>query len=180
MCTVIARHNIIKRQKWNVYTKKCTHLWSKNTRNLRFEIDSNIVLRPFPTYSVETAHSLYSKLGFVAWKWDRMYVTLAGGRVTSFARQQVPACSGVSPLPVCLWQLFPFCFPYSKTNLLNTKWERCYFFIQGGNLMCQSKNEVRLGVYVHAIRGIYTGVFVYNEKIAEFLQIFCRISEISM
>ncbi|ELU15980.1 hypothetical protein CAPTEDRAFT_171114 [Capitella teleta] len=27
-------------------------------------------------------------------------------------------------------------------QMLQTKWERCYFFIQGGNLMCQAKDEV--------------------------------------
>ncbi|KAI0228271.1 hypothetical protein LSAT2_021257 [Lamellibrachia satsuma] len=31
----------------------------------------------------------------------------------------------------------------SKQALIASKWERCYFFIQGGNLMCQTRNERR-------------------------------------
>ena len=31
---------------------------------------------------------------------------------------------------------------HSRKALIATSWERCYFFIQGGNLMCQSKDEV--------------------------------------
>ena len=30
----------------------------------------------------------------------------------------------------------------SKKALIATSWDRSYFFIQGGNLMCQSKEEV--------------------------------------
>ena len=29
-----------------------------------------------------------------------------------------------------------------KQGLIGSKWDRCYFFIQGGNLMCQQKAEV--------------------------------------
>jgi hypothetical protein len=30
----------------------------------------------------------------------------------------------------------------SKQSLLTTRWDRLFFFIQGGNLMSQSKDEV--------------------------------------
>ena len=34
----------------------------------------------------------------------------------------------------------------SKKALIATSWDRSYFFIQGGNLMCQSKEEVAGGL----------------------------------
>lgn len=35
-----------------------------------------------------------------------------------------------------------YLFMRSKQSLIATKWERSYFFTQGGNLMCQTKDEV--------------------------------------
>ena len=35
---------------------------------------------------------------------------------------------------------------YSRKALIATSWDRSYFFIQGGNLMCQTKEEVAGGL----------------------------------
>ena len=37
---------------------------------------------------------------------------------------------------------FVSCFPYSRQALISSKWDRCYFFTQAGNLMCQGRDEV--------------------------------------
>ncbi|KAK2151697.1 hypothetical protein LSH36_354g02021 [Paralvinella palmiformis] len=46
------------------------------------------------------------------------------------------------PPDLTLAQKAGYLFLRSKITLLSTKWERCYFFIQGGNLMCQQKDEL--------------------------------------
>lgn len=46
------------------------------------------------------------------------------------------------PPNTSLTQKAGYLFLRSKQALIASKWERCYFFIQGGNLMCQTRNEV--------------------------------------
>lgn len=67
--------------------------------------------------------------------------TIEQNSIHRYYAEPLPDMPHVSP-NCNLSQKAGYLFLRTKLTLLSSRWDRCYFFIQGGNLMCQTKDEV--------------------------------------
>lgn len=116
-----------------------------NAQKTFFEIGREAIVRKdideFVGNISASVQGVQTELKEASQKMAQQIETIEEASIHRYYAEPLPDMPRVSP-NCTLAQKAGYLFIRTKPTLLSTRWDRSYFFIQGGNLMCQAKDEV--------------------------------------